>query len=272
MRNAWYVAGWASDLAPGQAWSRVFLEQPVALYRDEAGQAHAIEGRCPHRFAALGQGRVVDGALECPYHGLRFDGTGACVANPHTDGRLPDRRLRAFPLVERHALLWIWMGDPTRADAGLIPDFSWLDDPAWTVVRGATLAEGHYELYTDNILDLSHANFVHPALAAPVFTQGSRRFWQEDGRVHVEYAQLAAPISPGLAPLFDAVGRDQDFYGHVEWQAPATLFFDYRAGNPGTPRGQCRSLPSLHAFTPASGDHTHYVWATGRDFALDDTG
>ncbi|NBC36709.1 Rieske 2Fe-2S domain-containing protein [Novosphingobium sp. FSY-8] len=268
LRNAWYVAGWASDLG-NDPWSRIFLEEPVALFRDAEGVAHAVEGRCPHRFAALGRGRVVDGALECPYHGLRFDGRGACVHNPQGEGRLPHTGLRSYPLVEAHALLWIWMGAADRADPALIPDFSWLNDPRWAVVRGATLAEGHYELYTDNILDLSHANFVHPALVADAFTTGQRRFWQEDGQVHSEYVQHNAPLSVGLAPLFDAAGHDMDFYGHVEWQAPAVLFFDYRAGRPGTPREDCRSLPSLHAFTPATGDETHYIWATARDFAVD---
>jgi len=85
LRQCWYVAGWADDLGSDPV-DRVFLEEPVALFRDEAGLAHAVGGRCPHRFAPLGQGRVIDGALACPYHGLRFDGAGACVHNPHPGG------------------------------------------------------------------------------------------------------------------------------------------------------------------------------------------
>ena len=58
LRNTWYVAGWADALAD-TAQSRIFLEEPVALFRDEAGVAHAIGGRCPHRFAPLGDGPVI---------------------------------------------------------------------------------------------------------------------------------------------------------------------------------------------------------------------
>ncbi|WP_226015882.1 aromatic ring-hydroxylating dioxygenase subunit alpha [Novosphingobium sp. FKTRR1] len=267
LRNCWYVAGWADDLAQAPV-ARVFLEEPVALFRDAAGVAHAVEGRCPHRFAPLGLGAVVDGALMCPYHGLRFDGTGACVQNPHPGGQLPERRLRVYPLLERHALLWIWMGEADQADPALIPDFGWLTDPRWEAVRGATLAEGHYELYSDNILDLSHANFVHPALVANAFTQGERRFWQEGGRVHVEYIRHDDFLSEGIGAMLGRSGVKQDFHGEVVWHAPAVLYFDFRAGPPGTPRQDCTLLPSLHAFTPETPDTTHYVWATARDFAV----
>lgn len=269
LRNCWYVAGWASDLgeAPQQ---RVFLEEPVALFRDAEGRAHAVSGRCPHRFAPLGQGRVVDGALMCPYHGLRFDGAGACVHNPHPGGQRPGNRLDVYPLVERHALLWIWMGDARTVDPDLIPDFGWLSDPRWEAVRGATLAEGHYELYSDNILDLSHANFVHPALVAAAFTEGERRFWQDGETVHSEYVRLDDYLSEGIGAMLGRAGVRQDFHGTVVWHAPAVLNFDFRAGPPGTPREECTLLPSLHAFTPETPDTTHYVWATARDFALGD--
>ncbi|MDE2562691.1 MAG: aromatic ring-hydroxylating dioxygenase subunit alpha [Sphingomonadales bacterium] len=267
LRNCWYVAAWADALS-GEPIQRTFLEEPVALFRDTEGVAHAVEGRCPHRFAPLGHGCVSDGALQCPYHGLRFDGTGACVHNPHPGGQLPDARLRVYPLVERHALLWIWMGDAAKADASLIPDFGWLADPRWEAVKGATRAEGHYELYSDNILDLSHANFVHPALVAGAFTEGQRRFWQEGETVHSEYVHLDDYLSEGISAMVGKEGVKQDFYGQVDWHAPAVLYFDFRTGDPGTPREECLLLPSLHAFTPETPDTTHYFWATARDFAL----
>jgi vanillate O-demethylase monooxygenase subunit len=75
------------------------------------------------------------------------------------------------------------------------------------VVRGATVAEGHYELYSDNILDLSHANFVHPALVARAFTEGERRFWQDGETVHAEYVCLDDTLSEGIGAMLGRVGR-----------------------------------------------------------------
>lgn len=269
LRNCWYVAGWADALSDAPV-ARSFLDTPVALFRDSAGTAHAIGGRCPHRFAPLGHGTMFGDQLQCPYHGLRFDGSGACVFNPHEGGVVPKASVPAYPLVERHNLLWIWMGEAALADDALIPDFGWLADPKWEAVRGATRAEGHYELYSDNILDLSHANFVHPALVASAFTTGQRRFWTESERVHVEYSQADDYLSEGISAMTGTQGRKQDFVGEVVWHAPATLYFDFRIGDPGTPRDAMTLLPSLHAFTPETADTTHYVWATARDYALGD--
>jgi phenylpropionate dioxygenase-like ring-hydroxylating dioxygenase large terminal subunit len=268
--NSWYVAGWADDLGENPQ-ARVFLEEPVALFRDGDGVAHAIGGRCPHRFAPLGDGRVIDGTLQCPYHGLRFSAFGACVHNPHQGEAPPSVSVPVYPLIERYGLLWIWMGDDAKADPEIIPDFSWLDDPAWEAVRGRTLAEGHYELYSDNILDLSHANFVHPALVADAFTIGARNFWQDGDRVHVRYARNDDYLAEALAGMMGVAGRKQDFIGEVTWHAPATLYFDYRAGDPGTPPEAMTILRSIHAFTPETPDSTHYLWATARDYALGDT-
>ena len=135
LRNCWYVAGWADELGESPQ-AKTFLDEPVALFRDADGIAHAIAGRCPHRFAPLGHGQVVDGALQCPYHGLRFDGAGACVFNPHESGVVPRVSVPVYPLAERHNLLWIWMGEADRADEAMIPDFAWLADERWEPVRG----------------------------------------------------------------------------------------------------------------------------------------
>lgn len=269
LRNTWYVAGWSDDLGE-QPIAKTFLEEPVALFRDSQGVAHAIGGRCPHRFAALGLGKVVEDQLECPYHGLRFDRSGACAFNPHEKGVVPRVAVPRYPLVERYRLFWIWMGDPAKADEALIPDFAWLDDPRWEPVRGATLAEGHYELYSDNILDLAHSNYVHPALAANAWTIGKRRFRQEGDTVWSEYTRPDDFLSDGISAILGTQGKRMDFWCGVRWDAPATLFLDFRAGEPGTPRDAMTTLPSLHAFTPETADTTHYVWAVARDFKLGD--
>ena len=102
-------------------------------------------------------------SVECPYHGLRFGTDGACVLNPHGSGRIPATlAVRSYPVVERHTMLWIWMGtdDP---DPDRIPDFSYLDSGAPGVVskREWLEMEVDYQLVIDNLLDLSHASFLH---------------------------------------------------------------------------------------------------------------
>jgi len=268
--NTWYVAGWSDELSE-TPWARTFLDERVALFRDQHGAAHAIGGICPHRFASLGHGKVVDGTLQCPYHGLQFDSAGVCVFNPHENGVVPKVGVQVYPLQERHRLLWIWMGDPEQADASRIPDFSWLADPRWLAVRGTKVAEGHYELYSDNIMDLGHTNFVHSALQATSWSTGKRRFWQDGDEVWAEYDHPDDYLSVGISAILGVAGRKQDLWTTIRWNAPAVMFLDFRAGEPGTPRDELTGLPSLHAFTPETANTTHYIWAVARDFAHDNT-
>ena len=71
-----------------------------------------------------------------------------------------------------------------------------------------------------------------------------------------------------MAYVLSRQGEKVDFWCGVRWQAPATLFLDFRAGDIGTPVEEMTALPSLHAFTPETADTTHYVWAVARDYAL----
>lgn len=46
-------------------------------------EVFAVEDRCPHRDFPLSGGDVVNGCLECPWHGARFDvRSGQCVSGP----------------------------------------------------------------------------------------------------------------------------------------------------------------------------------------------
>ena len=84
LRNAWYVAAWSDDLLDGQLLPRTIMKEPIVLYRKSDGKVVALEDRCPHRFAPLHMGKIVNGdCVQCPYHGLEFDASGACVLNPH---------------------------------------------------------------------------------------------------------------------------------------------------------------------------------------------
>ena len=130
--NLWYAALVGEDLAEGSAAESDDLRAADRVLPGPDGEPVALEDRCAHRFIPLSMGQLCDGAasVECPYHGLRFGTDGACVLNPHGSGRIPATlAVRSYPVVERHTMLWIWMGTD-EADPDLIPDFSYLDPGA----------------------------------------------------------------------------------------------------------------------------------------------
>jgi phenylpropionate dioxygenase-like ring-hydroxylating dioxygenase large terminal subunit len=166
LRNQWYVAAWPSEIGAAPL-ARTFLDEPVVLFRAKDGSAHALEDRCCHRNLPLSLGKIEGDNLRCGYHGLLFDTSGKCIEVPGQSQIPPGAFVRSYPLVEKWKLLWVWMGDPKLADPALIPDWHYLDDPAWVAAHGndekPLLMRCNWELNNDNLLDLSHFAYVHAA-------------------------------------------------------------------------------------------------------------
>src|SRR5690606_3798044 len=153
--NCWYVAGFANEVGQGLL-SRKLLDQSVIMWRMNSGRIAALADRCPHRLVPLSTGRLAGDHVECGYHGLRFDAAGACAFVPGQDSLPKAAPVRAFPVAERHALLWLWFGAPDLADENLIPDLHWMDAPGWRATAGYHHFKCDYRLINDNLLDLSH--------------------------------------------------------------------------------------------------------------------
>src|ERR1051325_10382173 len=141
VRNNWYVAAWDHEVTRGLK-RRIILDEPVVLFRTDSGKPVALEDRCCHRQAPLSMGKLIGNVVQCPYHGLQFDPSGKCVKVPSQEKIPPSAKVRAYPLVEKNHWIWIWAGDPAKADPALIEDFHWLDDPAWGFVGGYLLVDG----------------------------------------------------------------------------------------------------------------------------------
>jgi vanillate O-demethylase monooxygenase subunit len=264
--NTWYVAGWSEDLKTDALLARTFLDQPVVMFRDDTGAPYALQDRCPHRFAPLSVGKLCDGsrAVQCAYHGLRFDGKGDCVHNPHGDGHIPSAaKVRSYPLVERYGILWIWMGDVAKADAALIPDFSLVDPEHWHVGKRYLHARANYVLETDNIMDLSHVEFLHPTTLGSDAVKHALTDIRQKGNTVWSMRQTIAEIMTPF--LYDALGYPQDTpvdrWFDVRWDAPANMLLMAGATLTGRPRSEGRENALPHLFTPETEKTTHYWFA-----------
>ena len=68
--------------ADGHAWLRL-QGHCIALFQTD-GRYYALDDSCPHQGASLAAGKVVDGKVQCPAHGLRFDLATGCLQNVPT--------------------------------------------------------------------------------------------------------------------------------------------------------------------------------------------
>jgi vanillate O-demethylase monooxygenase subunit len=163
VRNGWYAAAWAHDVGDAVL-ARTFLDEPVILYRTSDGEAVALTDRCAHRAYPLSLGTRIGDTIRCGYHGFTDDGTGRCVAIPAQEHIPAAYRVRRYPTIERGGLVFIWMGDPALADPGDLPDLFelGLTDPRFHVdIGGLNTWQNRYQLINENLLDLSHIEFLH---------------------------------------------------------------------------------------------------------------
>jgi vanillate O-demethylase monooxygenase subunit len=165
-RSHWYAAAYSHEVGQ-KPLSRMILGSDLVFFRDGEGVARALDDRCAHRAAALSCGRVVDGALECFYHGLRYDGSGKCVKVPSQSAIPPLLRVKSYPAIEKCGYLWVWMGDQAHADSSLVPDFSeyGFGDSSFHYEHFFVMGiEGNYLLLHENLLDLSHLSYLHQGI------------------------------------------------------------------------------------------------------------
>jgi phenylpropionate dioxygenase-like ring-hydroxylating dioxygenase large terminal subunit len=272
LRNTWYVAAWSDEIPAHGSFRRRLLGEDVLLVRAADGVPHALRNRCAHRFAPLDRGKRFGDLIECAYHGLRFDLTGACVANPHGDGSIPNNaRVRSYPVIERGLLVWIWMGDPSQCRPELIPEFVGLDPERFAINRGYMHTPANYELMTDNIMDLGHIEFLHEGLLGSAdVRRGETEVRQEGKVVHSNRLIRGEILPPALEALFETGGRPIDRWLDVRWHAPANMQLTVGVAPAGAPERIGRETPGVHLMTPETDSTTHYFWANARDFRRHD--
>ncbi len=274
LRNAWYMAAWSDEIPAGELFNRTILGEPVLLYRQENNAIAAIGNRCPHRFAPLSMGKLCDNAVQCPYHGLRFDHTGACVHNPHGDGKIPNAaRVKSYPVTERHLAIWIWMGDAELADHSQIPNYQFLSEAKPTARNtGYLYSTCNYQLLCDNIMDLSHVDFLHPTTlgGGALSRVGAKVSELEANRVSIVWEANNEIAPPAFAAHMPDPSALADVWSEVIWSPPSMMHLSAGVTMPQAPRSDGVSSSNLHIMTPETDTTSHYFFANTRSFLQDD--
>lgn len=264
VKNAWYVACWSHQVRPDEMFHRTLLDQAVVFYRKRDGSAVALQDRCPHRFIPLHLGTIRDDRIECGYHGLQFDCSGACVKNPHGEGKIPAAaKVQAYALEERHGLLWIWMGDQP-ADAQRIPDYRVLEPgKGFALSTGGYLhIEANYELMAENLLDLSHITYLHDGLlGSPEQVGADQTLTDDDG--HLVCRRWMPGVSvPGIFDmLYRRDNQPVDMWTEMRWIPPSNFLLDSGVHAPGGEREDHGWYYGVHILTPETATTTHYHFA-----------
>jgi vanillate O-demethylase monooxygenase subunit len=273
-RNAWYVIGFSHELGE-KPLVRHICGDRVVMFRAEHGEPVALLDRCPHRAAPLSQGKLVGGRIQCPYHGIEFGVEGKCMRIPSQD-RIPDgMRVKSLPIKEVWRWLWIWPGDPQKADPGLIPDHHELKltDKAWqSMPKFIVPMNGSFEMLHENLLDTSHVSFLHKgAFDAGAMASTPPRV-EVEGNVIRIWRELMETATDQTAASFEIVsGRTYRRTLLTEARAPnleiVTNIFEDPAGvNP------TRIRSSVIGVTPGGPQLCYQINAQANNYPSTDTG
>lgn len=156
----WYPVAWSREIGRGKTIGTRYAGQPIALVRPEDGSLFALEDRCAHRQVPLSRGKVQGEAVQCCYHGWAYGRSGRCIDVPYLGkGKLPNG-VRTYPCREQAGLVFIFPGDPAKAETTPLPDLSRSVDPAYKTRRFGRPVGCHYSFMHENLMDMNH-QFMH---------------------------------------------------------------------------------------------------------------
>jgi len=266
LRNDWYVAALSHEVADGPAAFTV-LGEPIVLYRDHVGVVVALEDRCVHRQAPLSLGTVEGDRLQCGYHGFTYDRTGACVLIPSQDRVPPDARVRAYPVRERHGMVFVWTGDPAKCETRAPFDFPYAEDAGWSCHTARLHGRFDYRLLIDNLLDLTHLSFVHKATigSAGLARDDNTTTERDSDRVKVTRWSPDIEQAPAHVEITGYAGRI-DRWQIIEFTPASFIWLQVgtaKAGSGGrdaSDKDKLLDRHALHIMTPETAASTHYLW------------
>jgi phenylpropionate dioxygenase-like ring-hydroxylating dioxygenase large terminal subunit len=146
--SPWIPVALSADIEAGTSAGTLVNGEERVVWRDEKGEIHVWEDRCPHRGMRMSFGFVRGDHIACLYHGWRYDTAGQCRYIPaHPDLKVPQTiKVPTFAATERAGVVWMAPEGADTADLSALPDTAesvrslFLDLPAEDALAAATAA------------------------------------------------------------------------------------------------------------------------------------
>jgi phenylpropionate dioxygenase-like ring-hydroxylating dioxygenase large terminal subunit len=214
--NQWYVL-MESKQVKDKPVGVTRMGEKLVFWRDGTGNVSCLRDKCPHRGVELSRGQVVNGHIQCPFHGFEYDASGRAVFIPANGRNAPVPkafRAHSYRTHEAHGFLWVWWGQNPPHDLAPPRFFDDLDgDFMYKTIYDPWNA--HYSRAIENQLDVVHLPFVHKnTIGRDIGTlvDGPGTLWVDDDMFYIYMYNRAddgtPPRKPGEVPVPD---KTKDF-------------------------------------------------------------
>ena len=239
LKNYWYIVEFSSQVTQGKLYPVELFDQSWVLFRDQHSKIACIKDECAHRACPLSLGKIVEGKLQCAYHGWTYDTDGYCIHMPSC--KTLKASVAHLPCEEADGLIWVWPGsEPPKP----LPDQSFRLPNGFKI--HAELAMDlpvEHGLLLENLLDLAHAPFTHTGTFA--------RGWAPP--------ELVRFVTPSKMPL---AGNWDPYPIQMTFEPPCYVLstIGLRGQNCG------KHLNQLHCCLPAGKGRTRLLYRLALDF------
>lgn len=219
-RNCWYPVTFVQDFPSDRPYSFSIYDQPLVLFKDQTGKIIGLQDRCPHRAAKLSDGQVIDGKIECLYHGWQLGSQGNCLHIPQLPNiaKIPKNAcVKSFPVIEHQGMIWIWLGDSEKAQTENIPTIPDLEQPGLFRVDTVTDLPFDQTYLVENFLDPAHVSISHDRTEYKIKREDAQPLEME-----------VISVSPkGFKGRYRKFGNPQIPWNNVEFTPPGLVTYSF---------------------------------------------
>ena len=181
-------------------------------------------------------------------------------------------KVKTYPVEEKYGFIWIWMGEKE-------PNYDALHNYE-PLVSGHENSVGYtymnmpvnYELIIDNVMDLSHIDYLHGEI---ITTRGqlspvTPKIQQGPQSINARWEWCQQPAMMIFANFLPRPEDSAAHYFDITWRPPANVQLTVGAVQDGKSFDEAINQYDLHTVTPETETRTHYFFATRRNHIEED--
>lgn len=227
-KHCWYPVTFSQDLPKDRPYSFSLYDEPFVVFRNQDGKLACLTDRCPHRAARLSDGQMIDGRIECLYHGWQFGSDGECLFIPQlpAEAKIPANAcVQSYLTVERQGIVWVWAGEAEAADEQSIPTVGDLDKPEFVSTDYMRDLPYDQTYFIENVIDPAHVHISHDGIL------GNRECARP---LEIEVIENSAV---GIRFRGKGMGMAKDNWGNIDFIAPNLVLYRFSIGQQGWSAG-----------------------------------